>query len=265
MAEGIRSQAQARIDLLSNARANVGPSGPAIPDRPYRFTEDVRRALRVPPPATLVLFLLTVAIFIGQVLGDSSNWERAAGLIPANVAGASSLLQIGDTQLLPAWLTPFSYMFLHAGVFHLLANMACLWVFGILAEPVMGMKRFALTYLAFGAITGVAIVAIIPHWTGPMVGASGAISGALGAFLALRLSQRLGRRRQNVAVLLLEVIPALAMVVWFVTRNMPSGPDRASSAAWHVIPFLFAWYSVRIWKGLGGRACPAASPARPRD
>jgi len=65
-----------------------------------------------------------VGAFIGQVLGGSSDWQRAVGIIPANVADASSLMRVGDTQLLPAWLTLFSYMFLHGGLFHLLTNVA---------------------------------------------------------------------------------------------------------------------------------------------
>jgi membrane associated rhomboid family serine protease len=219
--------------------------------RPYSFIEDIRRVLRT-PPATLVLFLITVVAFIGQVLSGVSGWQRAVGIIPANVAYASSLLRISDAQILPAWLTLFCYMFLHSGVFHLLANMACLWVFGILAEPVLGTKRFALTYLAFGVITGLVIVAIIPYWTSPMVGASRSISGILGAFLALRFSERIGQRRQTVVGLLLEAIPLLVVVAWFVTRNTPSEPDRPSAVAWHLIPFLLACYSVRSWKELGG-------------
>jgi hypothetical protein len=50
---------------------------------------------------------------------------------------------------------------------------------------------------------------------------------------------------------LLEAIPALAVVAWFVLRDLPPEPDRASAAAWHLIPFLLAWYGVRIWKGVG--------------
>jgi membrane associated rhomboid family serine protease len=206
-----------------------------------------------------------VLAFAGQLLGGSGDWQRAVGIIPANVANASSLLRVGDTQVLPAWLTLLSYMFLHGGVVHLQANMACLWVFGILAEPVMGTKRFALTYLASGVVTGVAIVALIPHWTRPMVGASGSISGILGAFLALRFSQRIGQRRQTVVALFLEALPLLAVVVWFVTRDIPSEPDRVSSLAWHVFPLLFAWYGVRAREGLGRSVRPAAPAVGPRD
>ncbi|MBN9122951.1 MAG: rhomboid family intramembrane serine protease, partial [Planctomycetes bacterium] len=155
------------------------------------------------------------------------------------------------TRPLPAWLTLLSYMFLHGGVLHLLTNMAGLWVLGTLAEPVMGAKRFALTYLAFGAITGAVIVALVPYWTGPMVGASGAIGGVLGAFLARRYSEKSGRERRTIAGLLLEALPALAVVAWWVARDVPSEPDRAAAAAWHLVPFLLAWYGVRTWNGLG--------------
>jgi membrane associated rhomboid family serine protease len=192
--------------------------------------------------------LITGSAFIGQVLGGRSDWQRAVGIIPADIADASSLMRVGDGQLLPAWLTLFSYMFLHGSLSHFLTNGACLWLFGILAEPLMGTRRFALTYLASGVITGITIGAIIPHWTSPMVGASGSISGILGVFLALHVSERIGQGRQ---VHLLETIASLAVVAWFVTRSIPSKPDRPSSVAWHLIPFLLAWYSVRTWKGLG--------------
>ena len=203
----------------------------------YRFTEDFRRALRIPPPATLALFLTTVAVFIGQVLGD--GWQQAAGLIPANIAGLSSI-----EQIIPAPMTLFSYQFLHSGAGHLLANMMCLWVFGILAEPLMGTRRFALTYLAFGVVTGLVIVALIPHWPRPMVGASGSLSGVLGTVLALRFSESKGRRRTG--VMFIEAVPLLALGVWLFTRSAPPEPDRVSSVAWHLIPFLLAWYSTRI-------------------
>ena len=133
---------------------------------------------------------------------------------------------------------------------HFLTNGACLWLFGILAEPVLGTKRFALTYLAFGVIGGLTLVAIIPHWTSPMVGASGAICGILGTFLALHFSPRMDQGRKHLLLLLLEAIALFAVGAWFVTRSIPLKPDRPSSVAWHLIPFLLAWYSVGTRKGL---------------
>jgi membrane associated rhomboid family serine protease len=251
VAESAFPQTQARVNPLSDLPANVDTSESAVPARPYSFIDDIRRILRVPPPSTLVLFLITVVAFIGQLLGGSSDWQWAVGIVPVNVTDVSSIMLIGERQLVPAWLTLFSYMFLHSGFFHLLANMAGLWMFGMLAEPVVGTTRFALTYLVFGVIAGMAIVAIVPHWTSPMVGASGSISGILGAFLAQHFSKWISQGRRNLAVLLLEALSLLAVVTWFLIRPIPSEPDRPSSVAWHLVPFLFAWYSVRTWKGLG--------------
>lgn len=72
-----------------------------------------------------------------------------------------------------------------------------------------------------------------------------------GAFLAQGFSERIGQGRQNLVGLLLEAMPLLAVATWFVARDEPSPPDRASAAAWHLMPFLAAWYGVRIWKRLG--------------
>jgi membrane associated rhomboid family serine protease len=193
-----------------------------------------------------------VVAFIGQLLGGSNNWEWSFGVVPANVADISSAMQIGERQWVPAWLTLFSYMFLHGGFFHLLANIASLWLFGVLAEPLMGTRRFALTYLVSGVTCGIAIVAIVPHWPNPMVGASGVISGILGASLALHFSKRSSQGRRNIPFLLLEALPLLAVAAWFVTRRIPTEPDLPSSVAWHLLPFLLAWYSVRTWRGLKG-------------
>ena len=217
-----------------------------VPARPYSFVEDIGRIVRIPPPATLALFLLTVLVFVGQVLGGSSRWQRAVGVIPLNVSEAWSVMRIADGQLLPIWLTLLSYMFLHGGLFHLLANMAGLWMFGILAEPVMGSKRFFLTYLICGVMGGITLAAIAPHWTSPMVGASCAISGIVGAFLALRLSDWRAPAIGDISVLLVEGISWLAVAAWFNTRTIPAEPDRTSSFAWHFIPFLLAWSSVRL-------------------
>jgi membrane associated rhomboid family serine protease len=191
---------------LSKAQANVDLPEKVTLARSYSFAEDIGRLWRVPPPATVVFFLITVVAFTCQVLGGSSDWQRAVGLIPANLVDTRSLLPVGQSQLLPAWLTLFTYMFLHGSFFYLLTNMGCLWMFGILAEPVMGTKRFALTYLTFGVITGITIAAIIPHWTSPMVGASGSISGILGVFLALHFSSRISEAGYNASFLVLREV-----------------------------------------------------------
>ena len=196
-------------------------------------------------PATLALFLVTVATYLVQVLAGSDIVERAIGLIPARVSNLDTLTAVGSGQLVPAWLTLVTYIFPHRAWWHVTMNMAGLWFFGRLAEPIMGTKRFLFAYVASGVVTGLVVVALGPHWTRPAAGASGAISGILGAFLALRLPRWPMRDRRNLAVLAIESACLLGVVAWLLVRTPPQVPDRMSALMWHLIPFLAGWLWVR--------------------
>jgi membrane associated rhomboid family serine protease len=210
-------------------------------------------SLRFAPPATRVLFSVTVATYLVQVLAGADIVERAIGLIPVRVSQLAAPPALGSRQLVPAWLTLVTYMFPHGGWWHVTMNMAGLWCFGRLAEPLMGSRRFLLVYFASGVLTGLVIVFLGPHWTKPMVGASGAISGILGTFLALRLPHWETRDRGNLVVLALESACLLGFVAWLPVRTEPQAPDRMSSLMWHFIPFLAAWMWVRVGKRMAPR------------
>jgi membrane associated rhomboid family serine protease len=85
----------------------------------------------------------------------------------------------------PQWLTLLSHMFLHGGPMHVLGNMWFLWIFGSHVEDRMGSLKYLLFYLLSGFAAAVAQIVVAPGATIPMVGASGAISGVLGAYLFL--------------------------------------------------------------------------------
>ena len=196
-------------------------------------------------PATLALFLVTVGTYLAQVLAGGDIVERAIGLIPARVSNLATLTAVGSGQLVPAWLTLVTYIFPHGAWWHVTMNMAGLWFFGRLAEPIMGTKRFLFAYVASGVVTGLVVVVLGPHWTRPAAGASGAISGILGAFLALRLPRWPMRDRRNLAVLAIESAWLLGVVAWLLVRTPPQVPDRMSALMWHLIPFLAGWLWVR--------------------
>lgn len=199
------------------------------------------------PPATLALFLVTIATYLGQVLAGGDTVQRAIGLIPARVSDPASLLAIGGGQLVPVWLTLVTYMFPHGGWWHVSTNMAGLWFLGQHAEPVMGTKRFAFAYLASGVVTGLAIVLLVPLWTKPAVGASGAICGAFAAFLALRLPRWPVRDRRNLVALFIESGCLLGVAAWLLGRTPPPPqPDRLAALMWHAIPLLVGWLWVRV-------------------
>jgi len=81
----------------------------------------------------------------------------------------------------PNWLSPLTSMFLHGGWFHIIGNMWFLWVFGDNVEDSMGPLRFVIFYILCGLAAVAAQVLVNPASPIPMVGASGAIGGVMGA------------------------------------------------------------------------------------
>src|SRR5260370_19066802 len=103
------------------------------------------------------------------------------GLVPCRLTGQCLGLDDFPNPL----LTVFTSMFLHGGLFHVAGNMLYLWIFGDNVEDTLGHLRFLFFYLSSGLTAAVAQAAISPQSQVPMVGASGAISGVLAAYLIL--------------------------------------------------------------------------------
>jgi len=141
-----------------------------------------------PPVLTVGLIAANVAAFLWQVLGvgmeASVGW---GGLVPARLLG---LVPGEGGPALPPLATLFTSMFLHGSFAHIAGNMLFLWVFGNNVEDALGRPRFLAFYLLTGvgaaaAQTGAALVAGSRDLLIPMVGASGAISGVLAAYLVM--------------------------------------------------------------------------------
>lgn len=98
------------------------------------------------------------------------------------LAGMSIPPDIGFQPHTP-FLTVFTSMFLHGGIFHLVGNMWFLWLFGDNVEGVLGHRRFALFYILSGIGAAIAQIAFNVHSMVPMIGASGAVSGVLAAYM----------------------------------------------------------------------------------
>lgn len=148
------------------------------------------------PAVTLALIGVTLFAWL-FLQGAGSERALAAsicsfGLIPAEVTGSANLelVPVGRNlvcQVEPgnAWHTAFTSMFMHGGWFHLIGNMWFLWIFGNNVEDSMGRFRFLVFYLCCGLGAAFAQVAIDPTSILPMVGASGAIGGVMGAYVVL--------------------------------------------------------------------------------
>jgi membrane associated rhomboid family serine protease len=138
------------------------------------------------PLVTAVLVVACALVFLWEVTVDAAVAARAAfalGMIPAVLLGHAVLAP--ELVLVPPWMTLVTSMFLHGGVLHLLGNLLFLWVFGNNVEAAMGRGRFLVFYVACGVIAALAHAGSDPLSEVPMVGASGAVSGVLGAYLLL--------------------------------------------------------------------------------
>ena len=133
---------------------------------------------------TVGLIALCVVVFVWQLSLESGDADRLiAGLafVPASLFGDGE----AGIRPLPPEATLATSIFLHGGLFHLLGNMLYLWVFGDNIEDSMGHGRFVAFFLACGVGGGLAHGLADPASTVPTLGASGAISGILGAYLLL--------------------------------------------------------------------------------
>ncbi|MFH1853182.1 MAG: rhomboid family intramembrane serine protease [Candidatus Neomarinimicrobiota bacterium] len=229
---------------------------------PYR--DDNPRILT--PYVTYAILALNILVFLFQLgLGNSSLAEYEFtlnyGLIPAKTIGIDNDTIIREHEVnlrrltrqpisLEAQphsplLTIFTSMFMHGGLGHLLFNMLFLWIFADNMESGLGHRRFAIFYLACGV--GAALIQIIMnlHSTTPMIGASGAIAGVLGAYMF-----RYPRARVHVFVFLLFFIttlrvPAFVVLgIWFLTQLTNGlgsiGINTTGGVAWfaHIGGFL---------------------------
>ena len=140
----------------------------------------------IKPIVTVVFIVMCVLVFLYEISLPGPNSEAFIymyGAIPGVLFGHVQLPP--ELLSLPTYGTLFSSMFLHGGWMHLLGNMLYLWIFGNNIEDVMGHAKFVVFYLACGVVAALSHGLIDSESTVPMIGASGAISGVLGAYLLL--------------------------------------------------------------------------------
>ena len=146
---------------------------------------------RTTPFITVGLIALNVLVFLYEIsLGIEGSRPGQAtlelisefGLTPCRLTGSC----VDPLPGLPSpWVTVFTSMFLHGGVFHVGGNMLYLWIFGDNVEDTLGHGRFLVFYLLSGIAAALVQTMVSPASEIPMLGASGAVSGVLGAYLLL--------------------------------------------------------------------------------
>jgi membrane associated rhomboid family serine protease len=136
------------------------------------------------PVITIGLIVINVLVYLNQLTLPPRAAVRFVylyGLIPLEISSGDLMVP----HPVPLYGTILTSMFVHGGLFHLAGNMLYLWIFGDNVEDSLGRVRYLLFYLLSGVGAAAAQILSDPHSKIPMVGASGAISGVLGAYLLL--------------------------------------------------------------------------------
>jgi membrane associated rhomboid family serine protease len=141
---------------------------------------------RITPIVSYGLIASCVLVFLWQMSLGAEGAQAAVyalGVIPAVLLGDAQLPP--EIEIVGPWASVVTSMFLHGGLLHLLGNMLYLWIFGDNVEDSMGHVRFIAFYVLCGVAAVLAQALPDPSSQVPMIGASGAISGILGAYLLL--------------------------------------------------------------------------------
>jgi rhomboid family protein len=183
-------------------------------------------------PINVALILANLAVFVYELaLGPrvAAFVERFA-LVPAAVTRALSSSAYRDAGALAPLMTTVTSMFIHGGLWHVAGNMLYLFIFGAAVEYRMGAWRYLIFYLAAGIAAALATVWIAPTSSVPVIGASGAIAGVLGAYFILYPRGRI-----------LTILPIFIFVQFI---EIPA------------VIYLFVWFAVQLYAGLqqSGRA-----------
>jgi len=203
-------------------------------------------------PWVNVGLILANAVVFGMELAAGPHLDRlihSYGYVPARLFGGGADGGIG-------WLAIFTSMFLHGSLFHLVANMWMLWIFGDNVEDRMGHRRFLLFYLLCGVAAAMLQTGFAPRSTAPMIGASGAISGVVGAYVLLYPRARILTFIPVFILFYLVEIPAFFFIgFWFVLQFLQGAAQHVSvgsgggGVAWwaHVGGFLAGLVLVRFF------------------
>ena len=178
---------------------------------------------RSKPVVTIALLIICCLIYLWQLsLGQEGQRAiYALGVIPA------SLLEVRALPVSLQWVSPemtvITSMFLHGGFFHLAGNMLYLWIFGDNIEDILGKVAFVLFYLVCGTVAVFTQAIPEPDSTIPMIGASGAISGILGAYVVFFPKHKVRVASPFGFVIQIWRLPAyVVLLFWFIFQFISS-------------------------------------------
>lgn len=186
--------------------------------------------------ALIAFNILSYLLFGTPFFSPASEYVSDFALVPMEFLGGSAtpsgeVFRLHEPLPLPEAFTILSYMFVHVDFFHLVGNMVFLWVFGDNIEDAMGRLRFLFFYLTCGILAALVHVVMMPDSNMPVVGASGAVAGVIGAYLMLHPKVKLW-------VLVLYRVPIRITAAWAI-------------GFWLAVQIYTAFYSTDIFIAWG--------------
>lgn len=214
------------------------------------------------PVVTVTLIVLNVIVFARELLagatGTLDQFIAQYAMVPGHVVHPTSAA---------VYATVFTSMFLHGGFMHLIGNMLYLWIFGNNVEEAMGRFRFVIFYLLCGIGAAAAHTLTDPNSMVPVLGASGAVSGVLGAYLLLYPHARVMTLVPlGMASRVIHLPSWILLVLWFGLQLFSgwftAGAEGGGVAFWaHVGGFLVGMALIPVFKHRDTRFfAPAHTP-----
>ena len=200
------------------------------------------------PAINLILIVINALAFLYEIQMNPSALKEFIfewGLIPARLLSDPST----------AWSTIFTSMFMHGGWFHIINNMWVLFVFGDNVEARMGGIRYLIFYLLCGVAAVLLQTYVLPSSDVPMIGASGAVAGVLGAYLILFPHSRIASLVPVLFIFTVIEIPAVIFLLFWFVSQLYSGlfaiqGGGGSGIAWwaHIGGFIFGIIMVFFFR-----------------
>lgn len=174
------------------------------------------------------------------------------GLVPKRLFVENSMLGLADR-----YLPILSSMFMHGGFMHILGNMYFLFIFGDNVEDKLGHGRYLLIYIMFGVAAAVSQIVMFPNSVIPMVGASGAVAGVMGAYLVFYPKAKVKTLVIIIIFITVVNIPAFVfLLLWFFFQFLNGTAGGGGNIAWwaHIGGFIagliYAMYFLRKYSNL---------------
>jgi membrane associated rhomboid family serine protease len=191
---------------------------------------------------------------------------QAFGAVSQGIACQGQTGVVGSpTNFLPTWETVFSAMFMHASILHIGGNMLFLWIFGNNVEDRLGRIRYLLFYLFCGYAAGYGYALVESSSAQPLIGASGAIAGVLGAYLLLWPKARVWVLVPFLFFIPLRLPAWIVLGLWFVLQAFYAAGYGVSDAGTVAYPAHVVGFAVGLLLALPLRSStpPLANPPPP--